>query len=90
MVLRARRPRRRRFNDAGSMDPTLDLILTIGGMIVCAVLAAVGIRLRFREKTDIRPYRMPWMVIALVSIAIAFMLAVHLVNLFGFETGNRR
>ena len=30
------------------------------------------------------------MVIALVSIAVAFMLVVHLVNLFGFETGNRR
>ncbi|MEL6686193.1 MAG: hypothetical protein AAFP97_01070 [Pseudomonadota bacterium] len=72
------------------MDPTLDLILTLTGIAICAVLAAVGIRLRFKEKTDIRPYRMPWMIIALVSIAIAFMLVVHLVNLFGFETGNRR
>ena len=72
------------------MDPTLDLILTSGGILLCAALAAIGIRLRFQEKNDIRPYRMPWMVIALVSIAVAFMLVVHLVNLFGFETGNRR
>lgn len=72
------------------MDPNLDLILTLSGIAICAVLAFLGIRLRFKEKTDIRPYRIPWMIIALVAIAVGFMLAVHLVNLFGFETGNRR
>lgn len=73
-----------------TMDDTLHLILTLTGIAICAVLAAVGIRLRFREKTDIRPYRMPWMIIALSSIALGFMLIVHLANLFGFETGGRR
>ena len=72
------------------MSPELDLILTVSGIAVCAVLAALGIRLRFTEKDDIRPYRMPWMIIALVCIAVGFMLVVHLVNLFGFETGGRR
>ena len=72
------------------MDPNLDLILTLSGIASCAVLAFLGIRLRFKEKTDIRPYRIPWMIIALVAIAVGFMLAVHLVNLFGFETGNLR
>lgn len=72
------------------MDPNLDLILTLSGIAICAVLAFLGIRLRFKEKTDIRPYRIPWMIIALVAIAVGFMLAVHLVNLFGFETGNLR
>jgi len=72
------------------MDANLDLILTLSGIAISAVLAAVGIRLRFRETTDIRPYRMPWMIIALVAIALGFMLTVHLVNLFGFETGGRR
>lgn len=72
------------------MDANLDLILTLSGIAVCAVLAAIGIRLRFRETTNIRPYRMPWMIIALVAIAIGFMLFVHLVNIFGFETGGRR
>lgn len=72
------------------MDADFDLILTVSGILICAVLAAVGIKLRFRETTDIRPYRMPWMIIALVSIAIGFMLIVHLVNLFGFQTGGRR
>lgn len=73
-----------------AMSENLDLILTLSGIAICAILAAIGIRLRFRESTDIRPYRMPWMIIALVAIAIGFMLFVHLVNLFGFETGGRR
>ena len=72
------------------MDDNLDLILTLAGIAICAILAAIGIRLRFREITDIRPYRVPWMIIALVAIAFGFMLIVHLVNLFGFETGGRR
>ena len=72
------------------MSQELDLIVTLSGIAICAILAFVGIRLRFREKTDIRPYRMPWMIIALFAIAIAFMLVVHLVNIFGLETGGRR
>lgn len=72
------------------MDVSLDFILTLTGMVVCAVLAFVGIRQRFAEKNDIRPYRMPWMIIALVAIAVGFMLVVHFVNLLGFETGGRR
>lgn len=72
------------------MHPNIDLILTLSGIVICAGLAFTGIRLRFREKTNIRPYRMPWMIIALVAIAVAFMLVVHLVNIFGFETGGRR
>jgi hypothetical protein len=54
---------------------------------MCAALAFAGIRGRFKEKTDIRPYRMPWMPIALCAIAVGFMLFVHLVNIAGFETG---
>lgn len=69
------------------MDPTTDLILTLCVLFVCIVLAIAGIKMRFTEKQDIRPYRMPWMIIALIAIALGFMLLVHLVNLMGFETG---
>ena len=71
------------------MDPQTDLILTIFGLIICTTLAVAGIRGRFKEKTDIRPYRMPWMPIALLAIAVGFMLVVHLVNIAGFEIGQR-
>ena len=72
------------------MDPSTDLSLTLIGIAVCAGLALLGFRGRFREKTDIRAYRMPWMPIALLAIAVGFMLVVHLVNIFGFETGGGR
>ena len=71
------------------MDPSHDLALTLTGIVVCAALALVGIRQRFTEKQDIRPYRMPWMPIALLAIAVGFMLIVHLANIAGFETGRR-
>jgi len=72
------------------MDLNTDLILTLSAIVVCAGLAFFGIRNRFTEKQDIRPYRIPWMNIALLAIAVGFMLFVHLVNIFGFETGGRR
>ena len=71
------------------MDPSTDLTLTLIALAICAGLAVLGLKGRFREKTDIRPYRVPWMPIALLAIAVGFMLIVHLANLFGFETGQR-
>ena len=71
------------------MDRTTDLTLTLIGLALCAGLALLGLKGRFAEKTDIRPYRVPWMPIALLAIAVGFMLLVHLANLFGFETGQR-
>ena len=69
------------------MDPSTDLILTVFGILICAGLAGLGIRNQFRVRDDIRPYRVPWMPIALTAIALGFMLVVHLANLFGVETG---
>ncbi len=71
------------------MDRSTDLTLTLIALAICAGLAVLGLKGRFREKTDIRPYRVPWMPIALLAIAVGFMLIVHLANLFGFETGQR-
>ena len=69
------------------MDPTTDLILSLVTLVICVIFIFIGIRGRFAEKTNIRPYRMPWMIIALIAIALAFMVVVHLVNLMGFDTG---
>ena len=71
------------------MDRSTDLTLTLIAMATCAIVALFSMRRQFLEKTEIRPYRVPWMFIALVAIATAVMLLVHLVNLFGFETGRR-
>ncbi len=71
------------------MDRSTDITLTLIAMAVCAAITLFSLRRQFVEKTAIRPYRVPWMFIALVAIATAVMLLVHLVNLFGFETGRR-
>jgi len=71
------------------MSPSQDLTLTLIGLAIFGGLAITGFRNHFAEKPSIRPHRPPWMIISLGSIAMAFMILVHLANLLGFETGNR-
>ena len=42
-----------------------------------------------REHNSVKPRMIPWIIIAMACLATTFMLAVHLVNLFGLETGGR-
>lgn len=71
------------------MTASQDLWISSVALVICASLALLGMRNNFAEKHDIRPHRPPWMIIALGSIALGFMIIVHIANLLGFETGNR-
>lgn len=71
------------------MSQNQDLALTLLGLTVFASLAVIAFRNHFAEKSSIKPHRPPWMVISLGSIALSFMILVHLANILGFETGNR-
>lgn len=71
------------------MSKSDDLMLTLIALAFCAGLAVISFRNHFGEKKSIKPHRLPWMIIALGSIATGFMVIVHLANLLGFETGNR-
>lgn len=71
------------------MSKSDDLTLTLVALVFCAALGVVSFRNHFAEKTSIKPHRLPWMIIALASIATGFMVVVHLANLMGFETGRR-
>lgn len=71
------------------MTSSQDLTISLIAVAICAGLAVLGMRNNFKEKHDIRPHRPPWMVISLGSIAVGFMVVVHIANLLGFETGNR-
>ena len=71
------------------MTASQDLLISCIALAICAGLAILGFRNNFKEKTDVRPHRPPWMVIALAAIAVGFMVVVHLANLMGFETGRR-
>ena len=64
-----------------------DLQLTLFGLLLCAGLAVLGFQRHFRLHDKLKPRMVPWMIIALGSIATGFMLIVHLVNLLGIETG---
>jgi cytochrome b subunit of formate dehydrogenase len=66
-----------------------DLLISLIGLAVCAGLVILGFRQNFKEKTEFRRFRPPWMIIALAAISVGFMIVVHIANLFGFETGNR-
>lgn len=71
------------------MSHSEDLLISFIGLAVCVGLVILGFRQNFKEKTEFRRVRPPWMVIALAAISVGFMIVVHIANLFGFETGNR-
>jgi cytochrome b subunit of formate dehydrogenase len=71
------------------MSHSEDLLISFIALLICAGLTALGFRQNFKEKTEFRRVRPPWMIIALASISVGFMILVHIANLFGLETGNR-
>ena len=71
------------------MSRSDDLLISFFAHAVCAGLAVLGLRQNFKEKTEFRRVRPPWMGIALVGISVGFMVLVHIANLFGIETGRQ-
>jgi len=71
------------------MSHSDDLLISIFALLICAAIAVLGFKQNFKEKTEFRRVRPPWMPIALAAISVGFMVIVHIVNLLGFETGNR-
>lgn len=48
-----------------------------------------GFNRQLGKNRDLRPRRVPWIFLGMAAFATAFMVLVHIVNLLGFETGNR-
>ena len=69
------------------MSHSDDLLISFIALAVCIGLVILGFRENFKEKTEFRSIRPPWMIIALAAISVGFMILVHVVNLLGFETG---
>ena len=63
---------------------------TLIGLGVCIVLGLLSYRMHTREHNKLKPRLVPWSFIAMACIATGFMLFVHLINLFGLETGQGR
>lgn len=71
------------------MSTSDDLLISVVALLICAGLVILGFRQNFKEKTEFRRVRPPWMLIALAAISVGFMILVHIANLMGLETGNR-
>lgn len=69
--------------------PATDLSITLTALAVCAAIALLSYNRHFRRHDSVKPRMVPWSVIGLAALATGFMLVVHLVNIFGFETGGR-
>jgi len=69
------------------MTVSNDLIISVTALLFCAGLGAFAFRRHFAKHDKLKPRMVPWMIISLGCIATGFMLVVHIVNIFGFETG---
>ena len=65
----------------------LDWILTISGLIGFVVLGLVANWRAGLPWNDAKPRILPWRLILILCGFCFFVLVVHLVNLFGIETG---
>jgi len=68
---------------------TLEILYTSLGLLACLGLGALSYHLHTREHNKLAPRMVPWIIITMACVATSFMLIIHLLNLFGFETGRR-
>ena len=64
-----------------------DFIITLSCLALCILLGIFSFKKHFAKHEKLKPRMVPLIIISLVSIATAFMLFVHLVNILGIETG---
>ncbi|MDG1142650.1 MAG: hypothetical protein P8H55_00940 [Hellea sp.] len=64
-----------------------DFIITLSCLALCVLLGIFSFKKHFARHEKLKPRMVPWIIISLGSIATAFMLFVHLVNILGIETG---
>lgn len=65
--------------------------LLLSGFIFLSLISfgIFGFNRQLGKNRDLRPRRVPWIFLSMAAIATAFMVLVHIVNILGFETGNR-
>ena len=68
---------------------TSELIFTIAALAICLTLGVFSYHRHTRPHDKLSPRLVPWIIIAIACLATSFMLLVHLVNMFGIETGGR-
>lgn len=73
------------------MDTPMSEDLLLSGLAFLGLVGfgVFGFNRQLGKNRDLTPRRVPWIFLGLAAFATAFMVLVHIVNLFGFETGNR-
>ena len=66
-----------------------DFRLTVAGLALCLLIGLFSYHRHFSPVRGGGYRRVNWMVVGLAFVALGVMLLVHLVNLFGIETGRR-
>lgn len=61
--------------------------ITLGVAAAFIALAVFANRQANTPRKDMRPHQVPWHLIMVFSIFALFLVAVHIFNLMGFETG---
>ena len=66
-----------------------DLLLSLLAFFALVGFGLFGFNRQLGKNRDLKPRRVPWIFLSMAAFSTAFMVLVHLVNLLGFETGNR-
>lgn len=65
------------------------MFFTVTGLLFCLAIAFACYKKHLKKTNNYKAPIVPWIIISIAFLSTGFMLLVHLVNLFGFETGNR-
>ena len=67
-----------------------EFLITLGTFLVCAVIVGYIAWLERRPRKSLTPRLIPTTPLLLISGFIGLLALVHLLNLYGIHTGNRR
>ena len=67
----------------------MSLTATLAVLVLAVLLFFYGSWRSAQPADPLKPRLIPWRPILMVSGVVALLMLAHLVNLFGFETGNR-
>ena len=66
---------------------SINLLITFAAMLACVSLVWFAGRKSGEPYNEERPNRLPWRFIMILSAFLGAMCLVHMINLFGYETG---
>ena len=69
------------------MNVSIDLVLSLIGLVLAISFAVFSSHRAGLPRDDMRPKRLPWRFFVILGGFVGVLFFVHLVNIFGYETG---